>query len=205
MTDDKQRAAERRRRMNELLAQAEADVARTRAAKEDPVTGPVVEVRRGRWLNNVLGVVILLVLAFVLGATAMTIARFTGRDFQDARLRGTATVEQCERRGPVSLKGFGYYQRCTVDIDWDTAAGIRVAIDKPGFFTNAKPGDTFEIGQNTGSRGSIGYSRPELPNRGWVTLIAAIIGFLALLPFLAAVTYVWSSIKDAFRRPQAST
>ena len=44
MADDNQRAAERGRRMDELLARAETDVNRTRAAKSKPEdAGPVVE------------------------------------------------------------------------------------------------------------------------------------------------------------------
>jgi Family of unknown function (DUF6346) len=200
MTDNK-RSAERRRRMAELLSQAEEDVARTRAARRASTeVGPVAEVKRGGLLNKVLGVVILLALSAVLAGVAMTIARYTGPDIGDAVRRGTATVEQCERRGPVSFDGFGYFHQCTVKIAWNTGPASRVVIDKPGFFTNERPGDTFEIGQNTGSRGRVGYSRAELPDRGWVTSISAVLLFFAVLPLLAVVVYLREGVKDMVRR-----
>jgi hypothetical protein len=201
MTDE-DRAAYRKRRMAELLAEAEQNVARTRAAKEQPATdaGPVVEVKRGRWWNNTLGVIVLLALSFVLTATAMTIGRFTGHDFADARRTGTATVEQCERRGPVSLKGFGYWQQCTVSVAWNGGPSSFVLINEPGFIKGEKPGDTFKIGEHRGSRGSVGYSRPELPARGWVTAVGIILWIIGFLPALAVFFYLRESIKDVFRR-----
>lgn len=201
MTDEN-RAAYRKRRMAELFAEAEKNVARTRAAKEQPATetGPVVEVKRGGWWTNALGVVILLAFSLVVTVSAMTIGRFTGYDFADARRTGTATIEQCDRRGPVSLKGFGYWQQCTVTVAWNGGPASRVLIDKPGFFNGEKPGDTFQIGEHTGSRGSIGYSRPELPDRGWVTAIGIGLWIIGLLPALAVFFVLRQAIKDLFRR-----
>ncbi|GIF25739.1 hypothetical protein BJ973_004014 [Actinoplanes tereljensis] len=201
MTDE-DRAAYRKRRMAELLAEAEADVTRTRAAKQEPATeaGPVVEVKRSKWLTNLVGIIILLALSFVLIATSMTIGRFTGHDFADARRTGTATVEQCERRGPISLDGFGYYDQCTVTIAWNNGPSSRVLIDKPGFFKGEKPGDTLQIGEHTGSRGSIGYSRPELPDRGWVTAIGIALWIIGALPLMAVLFYLREIFRDLIRR-----
>ena len=199
MTDDKRRD-ERRRRMDELLAQAEADVARTRAEKDKAADVPVVDQRRGTVWGSALGVLVLLLLAVIFGLTAATIGRFTGADFNDADRRGTATVEQCQRRGPITWKGFGYFQQCTVDIEWTDGAGPRVLIDEPGFIKGEQPGDTFQIGQNSGSRGSIGYSRPELPARGWVTAAAILAGILAFLCAAAVYLYIRQTIKDMRRR-----
>ena len=193
MTDE-DRAAYRRRRMAELLAEAEENVTRTRAAREQPPT------ETGSWWNTALGVVVLLVFSFVVTAAAMTIGRFTGFDFADARRTGTATVERCDRRGPVSFKGFGYWQQCTVSIAWNGGPASRVLIDKPGFFTNQKPGDTFQIGEHTGSRGSVGYARPELPDRGWVTAIGLVLWFIGFLPALAVFVVLYQAVKDRFRR-----
>ncbi|AGZ39947.1 DUF6346 domain-containing protein [Actinoplanes friuliensis] len=139
-------AAYRKRRRAELLAEAEADVTRTRAAKQEPAVevSPVVDARRNKWLTNLFGIVILLALSFVLIATATTVGRFTGHDFADARRTGTtATVEDCERRGPISLFGFGYYDQCTVTIAWNGSPSLRALIDKPGFFNGEAPGITF--------------------------------------------------------------
>ncbi|BCY05370.1 DUF6346 domain-containing protein [Actinoplanes sp. L3-i22] len=198
MTDEN-RAAYRKRRMAEMLAEAEAGVARSRAAKQRAAEiGPVIESRRGGWFRNVLGLLIILAVSFVLLATSMTVARFTGADFADARRTGEAKIVSCERRGPVSLKGFGYYKACSVSISWSGRA--RVTIDKPGFFTDEKPGDTFTIGENTGSRGRIGYSRAELPSRGWVTFIAAVIGFLGVVPILLLLAMLRDGLRGLFRR-----
>jgi hypothetical protein len=196
------RAAYRKRRMAELLAEAEADVTRTRAAKQEPAAeaGPVVEAKRGKWLTNLFGIVILLAVSFVLIATAMTIGRFTGHDFADARRTGTATVERCERRGPIRLDSFGYYDECTITIAWNGGPSSRVLIDKPGFFKGEKPGDTFQIGEHTGSRGSIGYSRPELPERGWVTAIGIALWIVGALPLLMVFYYLRGLLKDLIRR-----
>lgn len=198
MPQDEHRAAERRRRMDELLAQAEADVTRTRAARNTPDSG--AGKRRGTFFGSLLGVVILLLLAFVLLATAMTLGRFTGADFTEATRRGTATVEQCQRRGPISLNGFGFYDRCTVRIAWEGGLSSRVVIDDPGFIKGEKPGETFQIGQNPGSRGSTSYSRPELPDRGWLGWIGALVGFLGVLPLLGVFVYLRETVKDALRR-----
>ncbi|WP_436524279.1 DUF6346 domain-containing protein [Actinoplanes sp. HUAS TT8] len=181
-----------------MLAEAEAGVARSRAAKKRAAeTGPAVETKRGGWFRDVLGVLIILAVSFVLLATSMTVARFTGADFADAGRTGEATVVSCERRGPISLKGFGYYKACVVSVAW---GGYRVRIDKPGFFTDEKPGDTFTIGENRGSRGSVGYSRAELPSRGWVTFIAAVIGFFGVVPILLLLGMVRDWFKGLFRR-----
>lgn len=202
MTDDDQRRDERRRRMDELLAQAEADVARTRAAKRTPADAPVVDNRRGTALGSTVGVLVLLVLAVVLGLTAATIGRFTGADFDDADRHGTATVERCERRGPITWKGFGYFDQCTVGIEWSDGAGPRVLIDEPGFMKGEKAGDTFEIGQNSGSRGGVSYSRPELPDRDWVTWIAVLVGVLAFLCAAGVYVFIRQTLKEL--RPRRS-
>ncbi|MEV4343535.1 DUF6346 domain-containing protein [Actinoplanes sp. NPDC049596] len=196
------RAAYRKRRMAELLAEAEADVTRTRADKQQPADekGPIVEVRRSKWLTNLIGIVILLAVSFGLIGTALTISRFTGHDFADARRTGTATVQECERRGPITLDGFGYYNQCTVTIAWTSGPSSRVLIDKPGFFKGEKPGDTFQVGEHPGSRGSIGYSRPELPDRGWVTAIGIALWIIGVLPLLAVLVYVRETVKELVRR-----
>ncbi|MEU4220756.1 DUF6346 domain-containing protein [Actinoplanes sp. NPDC026623] len=200
MTDDEQRAAERRRRMDELLAQAETDVSRTRAANDKPAARPVVEARRGTFRRGLLGVLLLLGLALVLGGTAATLGRFTGADFDEARRHGTATVEKCQRRGPVTLKGFGYVDQCVVAVSWNTGPASRVVIDEPGFMKGEAPGDTFQIGENSGSRGSVSYSRPELPDRGWVGWVSAFVGLLAVFALLAVYFYLRDVIKDLRRR-----
>lgn len=200
MTNDDRRRAERRRRMDELLAQAEADVARTRAERNNPVASPIVDERRGTFWGSVLGVLILLLLAVVFGLTAATVGRFTGADFGEADRRGTATVQRCERRGPVTWSGFGYFDQCTVDVDWSDGAGPRVLLDEPGFMQGEKPGETFQIGQNSGSRGAISYSRPELPYRGWVTWAAVLFGALAFLCATGVYLFLRETIKDLRRR-----
>ncbi|MFI5492511.1 DUF6346 domain-containing protein [Actinoplanes sp. NPDC051859] len=200
MRDDDQRRAERRRRMDELLAEAEANVARTGAAKSQPA--PAVDERRGTAWGSALGVLILLVLAAVFGMLAMTAGRFTGPDYGDASRRGTAIVEQCERRGPITWEGFGYYHACTVDITWNDAAGPRVVIDDPGYFKGEKPGDKIEVGQNQGTRGAVSYSRPEVPSRGWVTAVTVLFAVVAFVCIGAVYLFLRQTIRD-LRRSRA--
>jgi len=195
--------AERKRRMAELTTQAEENLAESRRPHEPPGdTGPVVaRRRRGHWYTDVLAVAVLLFVSWLLISSALTLARFTGNSLDDARRRGTATVEECHRRGPVTLlHGFGFYRECTVSIAWTSGYPSRVVISKPGFFTDEKPGDTFEIGENTGSRGRIGYSRADLPQRTWITVIAGIIDVIGALLLLTVLFYLWRSLRDLFRR-----
>jgi uncharacterized protein DUF6346 len=200
MRDDDQRKAERRRRMDELLAEAEANVTRTRAEKNQPA--PAIAERRGTAWGSALGVLILLVLAAVFTLLALTVGRFTGADYDDASRQGTATVEQCDRHGPVTLKGIGFYDACTVDITWNDGAGPRVLINDPGFFKGEKPGDTIDIGQNQGTRGAVSYSRPEVPSRGWITAVTVLFGILAFLCVGAVYLFVRQTVRDV-RRPRA--
>ncbi|MET0425547.1 MAG: DUF6346 domain-containing protein [Actinoplanes sp.] len=202
MTDDReQRGAERRRRMDELLAQAETDVARTRAAKNEPPEPAGETVSRSRSAaGSALVVVVLLLAGLLLVGVALTLGRFTGADYAEARRQGVATVQECERRGPVTLNGFGYFDQCTVEIAWATGPSSRVLLDEPGFIRGEKPGDTFEIGENSGSRGSLAYSRPELPDRSWLGWLAAFVGFLGAVPVLLVLFLIKGMITDALRR-----
>jgi uncharacterized protein DUF6346 len=186
--------------MDELLAEAEHDVARTRTAKTQPADAPVVDQRRNTFWGSTLAVVVLLVAAVGLALTAATMSRFTGADYNKANRRGTATVKQCERHGPITRHGFGYINECTVDITWTDGAGPRVLLDKPGFMKSEKPGDTFRIGQNQGSRGRVSYSRPEVPDRGWVTWAAVFVGFLAFLCASTVYLFVRQTLKDRRHR-----
>ena len=200
MKNDDERRAYRRRRMDELLAEAEADVARTRAARNNPA--PVVDQRRSSFWGGTLLVLILLALGAVFLMLSLTVGRFTGADYDDAARHGTATVESCERRGPISWEGLGYYNACTVRITWDDGAGPRILINDPGFFKGEKPGDEIEIGQNQGTRGAVSYSRPEVPARGWITAVTVLLGVVAVLCFGTVFFILRETIKD-WRRPRA--
>ncbi len=150
---------------------------------------PEAEVRRRAWWNEVFGAVLLLGVSFLLVGTALTVGRFSGHDFGAAKRVGTATVESCELRGPLTLKGFGYYDRCTVSIRPGPAG--TVTIDRPGFFAGVRVGDAFEIGDN----GHGNYSRAEVPHRAWVTWVAWIIALLGAIPLLVAAVYLRSSLR----------
>jgi hypothetical protein len=132
---------------------------------------------------------------FLLVGTALTVGRFAGRDFADARRTGRATVEECTLRGPVTMNGFGYHDRCTVAILWMSGDTSRATIDKPGFFEGARVGDSFDIGDNGG-----GYSRPGTAERHGVAVAARLIGALGLLPLLAAAIYLREGLHAARRR-----
>ena len=196
MTDDEW-IAERKRRMADLTAASEAEAGRVRRRGQTFGRG------RGHWYTDLLGLAILLIVAWLLISSALTLARFTGNSLADADRRGTARVEECDQNGPIALfHGFGFSRACTVSIAWNTGSRSRVLIDKPGFFSDEKAGDTFEIGENTGSRGRIGYSRASLPDRTWIVVIAGIIDVVGALVLIAVVFYLWRSLKGVFRRPE---
>jgi hypothetical protein len=183
--------AERKRRMAEVTAglEAEAEPPRQRGKRVG-----------GHWYTDLLALAILLAVSWLLISSALTLARFTGNSLDDAGRRGTATVEQCDRRGPITvLHGFGFYRECTVSIAWNTGSHSRVAIDKPGFFRDDKAGGTVEIGQNTGSRGRLGYSRAALPDRPWITVVAGVLDVVGALVLLAVVFYLWRSVQGVLR------
>lgn len=204
---DEEWLAERQRRMAELTEQSETSRAHTRQPRTPPTAGGPIALRsrRGHWYTDLLAVMILLVVSWLLISAALTLARFTGNSLADAHRRGTATIERCERRGPVTLlHGFGFYDQCTVSIAWSSGYPTRVVIAKPGFFRGDRPGDTFEIGENTGSRGRIGYSRAALPERTWITVIAGVLDVIGALILLAVLVYLWRTLRDAVRHRRRS-
>jgi hypothetical protein len=143
--------------------------------------------QRNGW-TEALFAAVLVGVSFLLVGTALTTARFTGPDYAKADRTGTATVERCTERGPITLHGFGYYRRCAVTVAWNLRGPDRVTIDQPRFF-DADPGDrigdSFAMGRNGGT-----YSRPEVPHRRWVTVLGWGIGLLGLLPLLALAIYL---------------
>lgn len=203
MTDNEW-MAERRRRMDELLAAS--GTGRERADDEPPdAATPAARARRGKWYTDLLALALMLTASWLLISTALTIARFTGNDLGAADRRGVATVERCTRQGPVTLfHGFGWYDRCTVSIRWNAGGSSRLTMSTPGFFHGERVGDTFEIGENTGTRGRVGYSRAAVPDRSWVTVIAVVVAIIGALPLLGVVAFLRQSLKRLFRRPSGS-
>jgi hypothetical protein len=111
--------------------------------------------------SSVRRLLLLALLGLVLFNAGTTIGRQTGPDFREAVPKGTATVEQCQRRGPFTLlDGVGFYDSCLVWTQWDNGRSERLRIDDPGFFRGEKPGDLIRIGY--------GIARPEI--RHWAGL-----------------------------------
>ncbi|MDT4991065.1 MAG: hypothetical protein QOH97_957 [Actinoplanes sp.] len=52
---------------------------------------------------------------------------------------------------------------------------------------------------------SVGYSRPELPDRGWVTAIGIGLWTIGVLPATAVFIALRESIKELFRRNPATS
>jgi len=107
------------------------------------------------------GLVLVTLAGWLVFNAGTTIGRHTGGDYGDAAFGGTATVESCERRGPLTLfQGIGFYDACYVWVEWDRKGrgekydSERVLVEEAGFFRGERPGDTFRIGY--------GISRPEL-------------------------------------------
>jgi hypothetical protein len=128
--------------------------------------------------SSVRQLLLLALLGLALFNAGTTIGRFTGPDFGQASPKGTATVEQCQRRGPLTLvDGVGFYDSCLVWTEWDNGRSERLRIDDPGFFRGERPGDTVRIGY--------GIARPEVGHWSALELVMYILGGLGGLLFVA--------------------
>lgn len=121
-----------------------------------------------------------------------TIGRYSGPDYAAAPLRGTGTVEKCERRGPFTLvDGFGSYDVCYLWVEWDRGEPERVIVDDPGFFQGEKPGDTVRIGY--------GISRPEVSHWSVLELLKWAFAGIGALLFAAGVLLTAVRLKRSVR------
>ncbi len=126
----------------------------------------------------------------------MTLTRLAGDDIADATRTGQAQVTACRQHGPVSNKGFGYWDSCTATITWDGGDVDRVNVG--AVFTSADVGDTVRVGDLGTYRTSQKLVRADASPRPWLAWIGYAVGFVALVPGLVGVLIVRELLR--FRR-----
>jgi hypothetical protein len=205
MARDEEWWARKRERLARLQAQMADDgrdtndqVATADTERVRETTSPVRRPTRGR-VSGVWFLAVCILAIFVLGEVAMTLSRFTGMDIDDAKRLGRATVLSCERHGPVGA-GFGYWDRCTAEVTWENGQREWVTPRKQGFFKSNEIGRTVTIGDLGWSKGGRSLARQELPSRPLVTLVAGILGFVALMPAFLLLGAVWFFLRGVVRR-----
>ncbi|MEV0898270.1 DUF6346 domain-containing protein [Actinoplanes sp. NPDC049802] len=166
--------------------------ARRRQDSVPPPHPAVIEKRRdGRVPVRTL--LLLAVAGLLLFYAGSTIGRHTGPDYQTSRMKGIATVEKCERRGPLTLLGgFGHYDACYVWVQWDRGEAERVLIEDPGFFRGERPGDTIRIGY--------GIARPEIGYQPVLEVLRYVLGGIGGAMVLLAVLGTASRVMESRKR-----
>jgi len=176
------RIAERRAQ----LRAHEQQLDRESAARAAAGPGPQPQERRGGGtVRSVLVFTGILLLAAGLLGVAVTLNRFAGKDIGDAKLLGRAAVTSCTRHGPVTNKGFGYWQRCAATITWDDGKVSRLSVD--AVFTSADIGTEVRVGDLGDYRTSKQLARADVERRGWLAWIGYAAGALAFIPGLILV------------------
>jgi hypothetical protein len=186
------------RRLAEIKAQeAELDRAEAeRVAKdEDPAT-TVVSRRKGGALGSAALLIGILALAVGLLGGAVTLSRLAGDDVAGAERLGWATATSCTRQGPITNKGFGYWDSCTADITWDDGQVERFRYG--AVLTSADIGTQIRVGDLGTDRSGRQLVREDAPYRPWLRWIGYLVGILALVPGLIGALIVGELLR--FRR-----
>jgi hypothetical protein len=107
-----------------------------------------------------------------------------------SEVAGTASVGACERSGPVSGQGFGYWWTCEVTVRLDDGRTVRVAIDH-SVVSPADRGQPVPIVERCSNRpgeAPCRYSRPggEILGLG-VRLLRMVSYFVAVIGLLTAL------------------
>lgn len=157
----------------EAIRRAEAEADRQESA--------VVQRRSGKFRDVVIIGAALLMSAALIGL-GVTLSRLAGRDFEDAKRTGLASVTACVRHGPVSTRGFGYWEGCDATVTWGDGGSEYVSA--AGVFTSADIGTPVRVGDMGRHRAETVLSRADVPERPWLRWLGfplAIIGSIPLL------------------------
>ncbi len=195
MNPDNDRIAKRLAEIKAQEAKLDSEAADRQDTAADP--GPVVENRRGgNRLRSAGFLVGVLLLAAGLLGTAVTLSRLAGNDIADAQRTGQAQVTSCVRHGPISNRGFGYWDSCTATIAWDDGDTDRLTVG--AVFTSADIGDTVRVGDLGTYRTSKELVRADASARPWLAWIGYAVGVIALVPGLIGVLILRELVR--FRR-----
>ncbi|MGI5213085.1 DUF6346 domain-containing protein [Plantactinospora sp. CA-290183] len=181
------RLAEIREQERELDRQdAERD-----AAARDPAAAVVR--RTGGALRSFLFLAGVLVLAASLLGVAVTLNRLAGYDMADARREGQATVSSCVPHGPITNRGFGYWESCEVEVTW--AGGGVEHLTVGAVFTSADIGATIRVGDLGNYRSSRKLARADVPDRPWLSWLGYAAGALAIPPGFVGVLLLRETLR----------
>ncbi|GIE74163.1 hypothetical protein Aph02nite_01130 [Actinoplanes philippinensis] len=178
----------------------EAELAQERAEHEGPVSGDgsaAGDRRRPSRLRDTAFLAGIVVLSLLLVGVSTTLIGMAGRDFRDAQRTGSATVESCDRRGPVTNRGLGYRERCTVTIGWDDGTATRLTDD--GTFTSSDIGSPVRVGYLGTHRYTLELAREDTPHRPWFTWIGGLVGLIAVVPGIFSIMLLHAYVRSVFR------
>jgi hypothetical protein len=186
------------KRLAEIQQQDEAlrrESAERRAAAPDPGAGVVARQPGGAMRSAGFLISVVLLAAGMLGV-AVTFTRLAGKDIADAKRTGQAAVTSCDQRGPVSNRGFGYWDSCVATITWDDGQVSRATVG--GVFTKADVGNTVRVGDLGRYRTGDQLARADLTPRPWLAWLGYLIAVLAFLPAIIAIFLIRELLR--FRR-----
>ncbi|GAA0471084.1 hypothetical protein Ade02nite_34400 [Paractinoplanes deccanensis] len=180
------------KRLEEIRAREAA--ADAEPAPADDLGSAVVDRRKGGALRSTVFVIVLIVAAAGLFGLAVTLTRLAGDDFGDAERYGRADVTSCVRHGPITNKGFGYWESCAATITWDGGDTDRATVD--AVFTSGDIGSPVRVGDLGTYRTTRELVREDAAYRPWLAWIGYAVGFLAFVPTLVLVL----TVREALRR-----
>jgi hypothetical protein len=189
------RIAKRRAEIDDELAALDREDAERRAADSD-VAAEVVDHRKGGAVRSTVFLVLLVVVVAGLFGLAITLSRLAGNDFADAQRQGRAQVSRCSQHGPITNKGFGYWDRCTATIAWDDGTTDRITAD--AVFKSADIGTDVRVADLGKYRQAQELARADAPHRPWLAWIGYLVGAIAFVPGLILTLIVRELVR--FRR-----
>lgn len=202
MADD----PDRMRRLRDRLEALEREEAAEPVASASPAPQHESPVRPGRTPGRLRGVLQLagLLLAIVVTIQlGFTLTSLSGHDIKDAERIGQATVESCERRGPVGLI-YGYWDDCVVSITWNDGVPEYGRLEEPHLFRAADVGKAVEIGDNGTSRNGPTYSRETFPPRPLLATLGVVLFVIGAIAGLIVLWVLWSLVRGTAGRTARS-
>ncbi len=191
------RIAKRRAEIAEQQAALDRKNAQ-RSAEDDERAAAIVDRGDGSAVRSAAFLVLIVVVAAGLIGLAVTLTRFAGTDFDDVKRQGTAQVTSCVRHGPITTKGFGYWDSCTATITWDDASTERVTVHS--VFNSADIGSSVRVGDLGDYRTSRQLARADAQHRPWLAWIGYAVGVVAFIPVLIAVLSIRELMRFRRRR-----
>lgn len=186
MDSRKDPLAKYRARIDAMKAELERDRAEADAVGPDPASA--VSERRGGGFLSLAVLAGVAVLSLGLVGVGITLTNMAGHDFGKARVVGWATVRGCEERGPVTNRGFGYWDSCRVLIRWED--GRTDSILSNGMFGSADIGRDVRVGYLGEHDGDLDLAREGAPPRSWLRWIGVFVALVGGLPLMFAAFLV---------------